>query len=132
MHAYINNSAGEPSSAVVMLILIVTTMASGLFLGAFNGLLITRLRIPAILATLGSMKLFDGISTVLTNGQPIRNFPPVVANLANNTWVGIPISFFIFILVFLAVYVLLEKTTLGFSIYMFGENPKATRYSGTV
>jgi simple sugar transport system permease protein len=129
MHSYLN-SVEDPNSLVVMLIIIVTAALSGLLFGVFNGILITRFRIPAILATLGTMKLFDGISTVLTNGQPIRNFPPVVATLSNNTILGIPYSFLIFILVFLGILLILEKTKLGFTIYMYGENPKATRYSG--
>ncbi|MGH0052150.1 MAG: ABC transporter permease [Sphaerochaetaceae bacterium] len=130
MYEYIKVAGDNPNSALVILIIAAVCMISGLVMGFFNGLLISRFRIPAILATLGTMKLFDGISTVITGGQPLRDYPPVVAKLANEAFLGIPISFFILIAVAILMWVLMGRTKLGYSIYMYGENAVASRFSG--
>ncbi|GAB1482895.1 ABC transporter permease [Treponema sp.] len=127
MYAY-GGSANNP--AITMLTITAVCILSGLVMGLFNGILVSRLGIPAILATLGTMKLFDGVSTVITGGQPLRNYPPIVARLANDTFLGIPISFYVFVVLVVAMLVLMEHSRLGFRIYMIGENPIASRYSG--
>ncbi|WP_320128675.1 ABC transporter permease [uncultured Sphaerochaeta sp.] len=130
MYKYLETAGNNPSSFLIMVIIILICMISGLLMGCFNGLLISRLRIPAILATLGTMKLFDGISTVITGGQSLRNYPVVVAKLANESFLGIPISFYIFIFITFLMWVLMGKTKLGYTIYMYGENPLASKFSG--
>lgn len=130
MVQYLKVAGDSPSSAVIIIIIAFVCMISGLVMGIFNGLLISRLRIPAILATLGSMKLFDGISTVITGGQPLRNYPSVVAKIANEAYLGVPISFFIFVLIAFLMWVLMGRTKLGYTIYMYGENPLASSFSG--
>ncbi len=130
MYEYLKVAGDSPSSVIIIIIIAVICMVSGLVMGLFNGLLISRLKIPAILATLGTMKLFDGISTVITGGQPLRNYPPVVAMLANETFLGIPISFFILAMITFLMWILMGRTRLGYSIYMYGENPSASRFSG--
>jgi simple sugar transport system permease protein len=130
MYQYLNTAGDEPNSVLIILIIAAVCMFSGLVMGFINGLLISRLRIPAILATLGTMKVFDGISTVITGGQPLRNYPPVVAKLANEVFLGIPISFFILIFVAGCMWLLMGRTKLGYTIYMYGENPIASIFSG--
>lgn len=130
MYKYLATAGDEPSSVLIILIIAAVCMFSGLVMGFINGVLISRLRIPAILATLGTMKVFDGISTVITGGQPLRNYPPVVAQLANEVFLGIPISFFILILVAVCMWLLMGRTKLGYTIYMYGENPIASKFSG--
>lgn len=130
MYQYLKVAGNEPNSAVIILIITSVCMLSGLVMGFFNGILISRLKIPAILATLGTMKVFDGISTVITGGQPLRNYPPVVAKLANEAFLGIPISFFILLAVTGGMWLLMGRTKLGYTIYMFGENPLASKFSG--
>jgi simple sugar transport system permease protein len=114
----------------IFLLLFAVCVVSGVIFGLINGLLIARLKIPAILATLGTMKFLDGIGTVITGGQPLRNYPDVVAKLANETLLEIPYSFLLFVVVVIVMVVLLERSSLGFRLYMFGENPTAARYSG--
>ena len=122
-----NPDLSDPS---IILIIIVFSILSGAVLGLVNGFFISFLRIPPILTTLGTMKLYDGISTVITGGQPITGFPPVISRISNETVGAVPISFIIFIAVLLCIYIVMERTPLGFSIYMYGENPTASRYSG--
>lgn len=127
MYAYLGT--GE-SPFMVMLVITLVCIVSGMLLGLFNGILISYLRIPAMLTTLGTMKLYDGISTVITGGQPLRNYPPIVAQLANDAIGGIPYSFLIFIVIVFIMSTFMGKTKLGFQMYMFGENQTAANFTG--
>ena len=130
MYNYIKVFPDNYSNIVILIILFVTCLIAGFLMGALNGILVSYMRLPAILATLGTMKIFDGISTVITGGQSLRNYPPIVAALANETFLSIPISFFIFIFVGAIIKIIMDHSRLGFRIYHFGENPVAAEYSG--
>lgn len=115
-----------------MIILVTIAVAIGVagVCGLLNGLLVSIIRIPPILATLGTMKLLEGISLVITKGSPITNFPKPFLFIGSGTIAVIPVPMIIFILCVFAVSVFLNRTRLGFSIYAVGENPIAARFSG--
>lgn len=124
-----NGNATTPIWLVLAIIFIVAILA-GMLGGFFNGLLIAKFGIPPILMTLGSMKLFEGISTVLTNGQPLRGFPEQLQFIGNGTIGIIPFSIIIFLVCTILMNIFMRRTTSGFQIYMMGSNPTAARYSG--
>jgi len=130
MYKYMETAGTSANPTIVILLISSICILTGLALGIFNGILVSFVHIPAILATLGSMKLFDGISTVCTGGQPFRDYPAIVASIGNNTFLGIPISFFFFITAAIAMYIIMNKTKLGKSIYLLGVSPLASKYSG--
>lgn len=130
MYKYIAVSGENQSAAMAMLVIAVACVVTGLVLGLFNGFLIAYMKIPAILATLGTMKLYDGISTVITNGQPLRNYPKVVSRFANDNILLVPASFYLFIAVCFLLWIVMEKTRTGYEIYLYGESPKVSRYCG--
>ena len=55
--------------------------ASGAVLGLMNGLLVARLKLPAIVATLGTMSIINGLVLLVTNGKYIRNLPDYISGL---------------------------------------------------
>ncbi|MDZ4697224.1 MAG: ABC transporter permease [Deltaproteobacteria bacterium] len=105
-------------------------LAGGAMAGAFNGLLISSLRIPPILATLGSMQLLTGLATVLTGGAAVYGFPEPFLALGNETLLGIPIPFLIFAAVAVAVAILLGHTTFGLRLRLVGSSRSVAFYSG--
>lgn len=109
-------------------------LAAGLLLalaiGLVTGALIAILRVHPILVTLGTMTLINGTSIYFTRGRTLTGFPDALIAVSNETVLGVPISFGLFVLVAVAVHLLLRRTPLGVRIYMIGSNLEATRFSG--
>lgn len=123
------NEAGE-LSFVWVLIVFAMAIVIGLIAGIFNGILISKLNIPPILATLGSSNLFTGAGIVLTNGNAISDLPGIYSVSVNNRVAGIPIQFIIFAVVAIILGFLLSKTTYGKKILLLGTNQNVAKYSG--
>lgn len=104
-------------------------LAATVLIGVFNGVLIAKFNIPAILVTLGSMTLLQGVSIVITRGYTISGFPKALIALGNDSIAGIPISIIIFIAVVAGTHFLLNRSSYGEKLYMTGANQKASRFS---
>ncbi len=105
--------------------------ALGAFFGLLNGLLVSKVRIPPILATLGMGELLTGVAIVLTNGNAVSKLPVEYALTINNKIGGlVPVQLIIFAIVAFGVWFLLNHTPYGTKIYLLGTNAKAARYSG--
>lgn len=102
----------------------------GLACGAFNGLLVSRLGITPILATLGSMQIFNGLAIVWTGGSVLYGSPAVLTEVGRATVAGIPVLFLVLLLVGVTVAVVVNRTPVGLKIQLQGANPVAARYSG--
>jgi len=99
--------------------------------GLVNGLLIAYLRLPPILATLGTMELFSGISIVVTGGPAITGLPQWYTQIGLWSLGGIvPLPLILFIAVALMVGFLLKFTAFGMRVRLFGTNPVAARFAG--
>ena len=121
--------AGAAMLAIVALAVLAAVAVAGLC-GLLNGVLVAKVRIPPILATLGTMKLYEGLSLVITRGSPITNFPEPFLFIGSGSILHVPFPMIVFVLCALGVSLFLRKTPLGFSIYAVGENPVAARFSG--
>ena len=114
--------------------LTVAFVAAGLLVavlaGLFNGFLVAVVGITPILATLGTMQLYNGIAIVWTGGKNLYGMPDVFLTLGINTVAGIPISFLVFGAICLMVAVLLNRSPLGIKLRLVGANPTAARFSG--
>jgi simple sugar transport system permease protein len=110
---------------------ILLALVVGLAAGAFNGFLIAWLRIPAILATLGTQQLFTGFAIVVTQGKPLSRLPMLYSQIGNAELFGfLPVPFILYVLLAAAVGLILGKTTFGLRLYFVGSNPKAAVYAG--
>jgi simple sugar transport system permease protein len=124
---------GSPAEAagVPILIAVLLALAVGLAAGAFNGFLIARLRIPAILATLGTQQLFTGFAIVMTEGRPLSRLPLLYSRIGNAELFGLlPVPFILYVLAAVVIGIVLGKTSFGFRLYLVGTNPKAAIYAG--
>jgi simple sugar transport system permease protein len=112
-----------------ILIAIVGALLVGLLAGLLNGFLISRIGITPILATLGTMTLFAGLSIGITKGTGIFGIPEFQF-IGNGSTLGIPIPLIIFAGLAVVVSILLNRTTLGMRLYLLGTNPVASKFSG--
>ncbi len=110
---------------------VVAALGTGIVGGLLNGLLIARAGVAPILCTLGSQLVFTGLAVVLTNGSTLRigNAEPMAA-IGNESWLGVPIAFVVFMAVLLAMGWLLRYSPFGLRLFLLGTNAKAARYAG--
>ncbi|MFA0440855.1 ABC transporter permease [Vibrio sp. 10N.222.51.C12] len=106
-------------------------MVVGTLCGMFNGLLVTRLNIPSIVVTIGTMSLFRGITYILLGDQALRDYPESFSFFGQGYvfWV-ISFEFTCFLILAVLFYILLQKTNFGRKTYAIGNNPTAAYYSG--
>lgn len=109
---------------------IVVALIVGLVCGALNGVLIAKIGIPAMLATLGTMEIFSGIGIFLTDGSAVFGLPAEYEIIGARTILGIPIPLVIFIVVVAVCVVILQKKKFGLEVYLLGTNEKAARFTG--
>lgn len=114
----------------IIILAIASALTVSLICGLLNGILVAYVRVPAILATLGTMGLFSGIAIIATKGYGIIGFPEKFLFIGSGTIFLIPIPMIIFIFCALVTVLILNKTTFGFSLYMLGSNPISARFSG--
>ncbi len=117
-----------PSGTV--LLAVVVALVSGLTAGIFNGFLIAKIGIHSVLATIGTMMFFAGIGMVLTGGRGVVGFPTEFAFIGNGSVAGFPFPFLLMIVAFLIVGFFLNRSNWGKSLYLFGSNSVASRFSG--
>lgn len=126
--ANISAAGGNGILAVLAGIVIMIGMAS--LCGVFNGFVVAYIGVTPMLATLGAMTLFEGISLNITKGGAISGFPFEFLMIGSGTVLGIPIPMILFILIIVGTWLFLERSKMGMSIYMIGCNPKVALYSG--
>ncbi|NRF96163.1 ribose ABC transporter permease [Paenibacillus frigoriresistens] len=109
---------------------ILAGIGAGLLIGLINGVVITRGRLASFIVTLGMMTIARGISLVVSGGRPISNLSDSFNYIGGGVLFHIPLPILIVIVIFIATYILLSKTTHGRYIYAVGGNDEAARTSG--
>ncbi|NLJ94587.1 MAG: ABC transporter permease [Clostridiaceae bacterium] len=123
--------AESVSEPVAIIVAVLVGLLVGTLCGAFNGLLVSRLNVPAMLATLGSHQLFTGIGLVITQGSGISRLPAGYSTTGRMLILDlIPISVIIFIIITAALAFQLNKTKFGQELYLVGSNYEAAKFSG--
>jgi rhamnose transport system permease protein len=100
--------------------------------GLLNGVLIARLRLPALAVTIGTLSFYRGLAYVLLGDQAARDYPPAFTYLGQGTLGDTQVPFALLLFSVLAVIfgLVLHKTTFGRYLYAIGNNEAAARYSG--
>jgi len=104
----------------------------GLVAGGLNGLLVTRLALPSLVVTIGTLALYRGLAYVVLGDQAVSNFPTAFTNLGFGTIPGIqlPWSGLIFAILAAIFVVVLHFSRWGRQLYAMGNNKEAARFSG--
>ena len=105
-------------------------LAIGALAGAFNGLLVVGLRIPAIVATLGTLGLYRGIMLLWTGGKWIEGLPDSLKSLSEPAFLGVSPLGWLVLALLLAGGWLLSRTAFGRDFYAVGDNLAAARQLG--
>lgn len=121
--------AGEGAGTGVVLLSMVLALGVGLLAGLFNGVLVAKLGLPPILATLGSGLIFTGLAIALTGGSAVMGLPPAAAWIGNGLMLGIPVPLILFALLAGGLALVLGRTAFGIKLRMYGANPLAARFA---
>ncbi|PHQ69329.1 MAG: sugar ABC transporter permease [Paracoccus sp.] len=105
-------------------------LAVGTFIGFFNGLCITRLKMVSLIETLSMMIILQGALLALTQGKTLTNLTDGYVWIGQATLSGWPIMPVVFLLALAVMGVVLHRTVLGRSIYAVGGNPVASNSAG--
>lgn len=105
-------------------------LAIGLLMGLFNGLMVTRLRIPPFVATLAVMSIARGLTGLWTHGKPITGFGESFGVVGTGVWLGIPMPAWIAAALVGVFMVITLRTRFGRGVYAVGGNERAARLSG--
>jgi rhamnose transport system substrate-binding protein len=108
------------------------TLAIGFAAGGLNAFLITRLRLPPLIVTLGTFSLFRGLAEGLTSGADnFTGFPSDFLFLGQGYLLGlVPSQVPVIALVAVGNWVLLQRTTIGRGLYAIGLSAEGARYAG--
>ncbi|MEN3185895.1 MAG: ABC transporter permease [Atribacterota bacterium] len=115
---------------MVIFLAVLTALLVGLICGMLNGVLVGFIRVPPMLATIGTMLLYSGIGMAITGGRGVVGFPDAFMVFGNARLMGIPAPLLLMILVFIGVGLALERTVWGKSVYLVGSNYVAALFSG--
>lgn len=101
--------------------------------GLFNGLCVTKLRMPAFVPTLATMSIARALALVITRGKSVNDFRPEgdpFFGLGGGDTFGLPNPFLLFLVLAALAWVVLDRTVFGRQLYAVGGNERAGRLSG--
>ncbi|MFD0818431.1 ABC transporter permease [Micromonospora zhanjiangensis] len=102
----------------------------GALVGAFNGLLIVRFGLNGFIVTLGMLIVLRGLLTGISGGKTFFALPESMTYLGSTTWLGVPASIWLSLLLFVGGIVVLGFTRPGRALYAIGGNVDAARAAG--
>jgi rhamnose transport system permease protein len=104
----------------------------GLGLGMVNGVVITILRVPSIVATLGTLGIYRGLAYIVANGKEITtsDLPSGYTNPASQTFFGVPLFVILAIAIVIVAGLVLRYTVVGRQAYAVGSNAEAAATIG--
>jgi rhamnose transport system permease protein len=107
------------------------TLGIGALAGGLNAALITGLRLPPLIVTLGTYSLFRGLAEAITRGvDTFTNFPPSFLFLGQERFLGVPAQAPVFLVIATAIWLLVHRTTFGRCFRAIGFAPEGARYAG--
>lgn len=123
---------------------IIAGLLAGLLVAVVNSLLIIVAKVPDLVATLGTMFIFQGLALIITSGKsvsvgmPIGNdgqvapgqFTDAYRKLGNGKWLDVPMPVWFLLVLAVLIYVFLSHTRWGRALYAIGGNPAAARLAG--
>lgn len=105
-------------------------LLTGVFIGFLNGLLVTRLRLNSLPATLGMMIGLQGIVLLLTNSQTVKGGNARFMDWGNSEFLTIPYAVYIYALILAGFIIVMGRSYFGRNVYAVGGNATASRFFG--
>jgi ribose transport system permease protein len=117
--------AGHP-----ILVSILIGIGIGFIIGLVNGILVSKVNIPAFIATLGTMGIGRGIALVYTQGAAVSGLPVSFLFLGRFSLFGFPLVIYVVIIVYIISFLILKYSLFGLHVYATGGNEYAAYLSG--
>jgi ribose transport system permease protein len=117
--------AGENSA-----IGLIVALCVGAFFGLVNGSLISWLRLPPFVVTLGTMGMAQGLALILSGGQSITDIGTFIPALYNSSVLGVPAPLVFAAVVYFLCHLLMYRSRVGIYARAIGGNPEALRFAG--
>jgi rhamnose transport system permease protein len=116
-----------PIEAIIPVVIVAGGLA-----GMLNGLMVTRLGLPSLAVTIGTLTLYRGLAFVILGDQAVADLPADYTNWAFGTVAGtqLPNPFLIFVVLAVIFGFVLHRTTFGRSLFAIGANEEAAFFSG--
>ena len=125
MLAYLHNQ-GQPFWVAIVASLLVGALA-----GAFNGFWVAYVGLPSLVVTLAGLIGYRGVARILVEDESIGNFPAWFEKLGQQGFIGsVPFSLLIFFVGIVIVWIVLQRSGYGRTIYVIGNSADVARYSG--
>jgi simple sugar transport system permease protein len=121
---------GAEAGAGQTVLFVLAGVAAGTACGLLNGVLIAKLRITPILATLGTMQLLNGLAIAWTGGKAIYGMPDAFLEIGNGYAGSVPIPVLVLLAGAVLTAIFINRTGRGLRIQLLGANEVAARYSG--
>lgn len=103
---------------------------AGTLVGVLNGVIVTRLRVPPIIATLGTMTIVRGLSNLVAGGMSVFGMPETFKMFGRGYVWFLPIPVIIMIVVFFVLFIMLNKMPFGRYVYAIGNNENSAIITG--
>jgi rhamnose transport system permease protein len=118
---------GWPMELIIPFVVVMGALA-----GALNGVLITRLGLPSLAVTIGTLALYRGLAYVILGDQAVADFPAKFTDWGFGSFAGtqIPNPTIVFVVLAVLFGIVLHRTGIGRSIFAMGANEEAARFSG--
>ncbi|MBS3995278.1 MAG: ABC transporter permease [Alkaliphilus sp.] len=109
---------------------IIIAIITGMFIGLINGVLVYDGKVPAFIATMGTMTVVRAVIMLLTNASMISKLPEEFKAIAQIEVLNIPFLFVVWLVVIALAWFMTSKTVFGRNVYAVGSNREAARLSG--
>jgi ribose transport system permease protein len=109
---------------------LVASLLFGIVFGVINGIIITRLKLNAMIVTIATQGVYAGVTLVISKGRAIVGIPASIHFLGRGSVAGIPIPFIIAIVILVLVLFVTQKTAFGRYMYAIGNNKDAAKILG--
>ncbi len=120
------------SNTLTAIVGVAAMIAAGILIGVLNGVLITRIKLPPFIVTLGTLTAVTGFTNLLNHGTEITTLPPFITNLGTASilsgWLPVPVL--IAIAVAIVFGLILARTRFGLRTYAIGSNEVGARRAG--
>ncbi|WP_349543423.1 ABC transporter permease [Bradyrhizobium sp. ARR65] len=108
----------------------VAAIAVGTIAGLVNGIIITRFKVPPLIATLATLALYRGLAEGISQARSVRGYPEWFYVLGQGSVLGVPTQLWILLLAAVTASILLAYTRYGRTVYVIGSNEVTARFSG--
>ncbi|WP_407180987.1 ABC transporter permease [Bradyrhizobium sp. STM 3562] len=105
-------------------------IAVGTIAGLVNGIIITRFKVPPLIATLATLALYRGLAEGISQARSVRGYPEWFYVLGQGNVLGVPTQLWILLLAAVTASIVLAYTRYGRTVYVIGSNEVTARFSG--